>query len=541
MSKEKKILKIISDFYPDNEKIISTNSPKDTLIKFLSEVETRYLQDDQSSFKYAIDDIIQKNYTKSSTGKVFFSAVSKYVPLEKLDELKNIKISLKDKNKDMSQTDMSLFKYKQSELSEIIKQEFRKSRSAEHPFLTDNLLFFILSNSREGDVLNTISTISTNINKYIEDFYFCIEYYDKDSKLDHLEFFPPKINSENAMINKNKEVFYNKIIFGPTGTGKSYLSNQYKEDLLIKDENFFRTTFYEDYSYYDFFGQYKPLVLRNTSQPITIPVYNEKNKTTQIPGHAITYQFVPGIFFKSLIKSLFLEQIGKQESVLLLIEEINRGNCSSIFGDIFQLLDRGDDGNSSYKLSLNDDLKRYLIDIKYDMSKNEYDYNPFSSTVANEDILCVLQSIIENDFIYIPSNLKIVATMNTSDQSLFPMDSAFKRRWNMEYSPINYKEPSLKHKTIENTNINWLDFLSIINNIIYEKTKSEDKQIGQWFIKTNNECIGESEIKNKLISYLYFDVFKHFPEVFKRKAYSQLINMNLVDIIELLKDNKESE
>ena len=173
-----------------------------------------------------------------------------------------------------------------------------------------------------------------------------------------------------------------------------------------------------------------------------------------------------------------------------MIEEINRGNCAQIFGDLFQLLDRKDDGTSEYPIDADNDLAIYLQDTLRDDAK---------------------QGIAEGK-LRLPSNLYIIATMNTSDQSLFPMDSAFKRRWDWEYIPINYSN-EVKSGQFEiaigkeenQKRYRWIDFLKVINERILGVTQSEDKQMGNFFIKNSIE---EQTFKSKVMAYLWHEICK---------------------------------
>ena len=291
---------------------------------------------------------------------------------------------------------------------------------------------------------------------------------------------------------QNENELFNKILFGPPGTGKSHKIKEQTES----SNNIFRVTFFEEYSYYDFVGQYKPVVINDYGNPI-LTIKNGRADEKE-PSPIISYKFVPGIFIESYVCA----KNKSNETIYLIIEEINRGNCSAIFGDIFQLLDR--------------DLNGSKYPIK--PSKELYDF-----LVSNN---------LTDDIISLPSNLKILATMNTSDQSLFPMDSAFKRRWQQEYCPIQYNDPNLNSISIENTNILWVDFIKKINIKILTILNNEDKQIGQWFVEPVNGIILENDFMYKVISYLYYDVFKHYREIiFKELSFSNIITKNTEALI----------
>ena len=252
------------------------------------------------------------------------------------------------------------------------------------------------------------------------------------------------------------------IYFGTPGSGKSH---KVKENLEgVATENVFRTTFHPDSDYASFVGCYKP----------------------SMHGSNITYEFTPQVFTNAYVQAwknqekATEEGLEQAEKVFLVIEEINRGNCAQIFGDLFQLLDRDKDGVSEYGITPDVDLLAYL----------------------KSKLLEGSQGLAENK-LRLPANLHIIATMNTSDQSLFPMDSAFKRRWDWEYVPINYSDNVDSSKfliTIGGKKYLWVDFLKKVNERILSATDSEDKQMGNFFIKHSVE---EKEFKSKVMFYLW--------------------------------------
>ncbi|MTI71454.1 MAG: hypothetical protein FH751_14505 [Firmicutes bacterium] len=308
----------------------------------------------------------------------------------------------------------------------------------------------------------------------------------------------------------------NIIFFGPPGTGKSYRMEENAKNIQVSYKNIIRTTFHPEYSYYDFVGQYKPVVgyelIRNRviGHSGKEMIHTQDNRMNEFKKPFVYYDFVPGPFTKAIINALSLE--GTKENTLLVIEEINRGNCAAIFGDIFQLLDRVNDindndyGKSQYQIDIPEEMKMYI--------KNELKW-------SDED----WYEYFTKGFV-IPSNLFIFATMNTSDQSLFPMDSAFKRRWSMEYVNIDYEVEELEEVYLPEpyNKILWLDFIKVMNKEIVDYTETDDKQLGQWFV--GNE-ISKSEFIGKVLSYLWFDIFRQQPEViFKEsiKTYDDIRN-----------------
>lgn len=270
-----------------------------------------------------------------------------------------------------------------------------------------------------------------------------------------LNYYREFISGSNPVMSNNKEQnkgvdFRQIIFFGTPGSGKSHKVNE-----LIKGKKFHRTTFHPDSDYASFVGCYKP---------------------TMKDGE-ISYSFSPQVFTEAYV------DVWKnpKEEVYLVIEEINRGNCAQIFGDLFQLLDRNSDGYSDYRIKADSDLRDYL-------------YSQLGK--VNEGI--------KNGELCLPPNLRIFATMNTSDQSLFPMDSAFKRRWDWEYIPVDYNEIRSDFViTIGEEKYHWLEFLKIVNERIRKATDSEDKQMGNFFIKTN---VSEDEFKSKVMFYLWNEV-----------------------------------
>lgn len=270
----------------------------------------------------------------------------------------------------------------------------------------------------------------------------------------------------NNIIMKNL-VGYNKIYFGSPGSGKSWKVNN--EVLPSNEKLIFRTTFHPDTDYSSFVGCYKP----------------------QMKDQKIEYKFSPQVFTDAYIAAW--NGLEKQEKYYLVIEEINRGNCAQIFGDLFQLLDRKkENGLSEYPIKADNDLRDYLEHAKTEEGEQ---------VLKNKDG-------IKNGKLCLPPNLNIIATMNTSDQSLFPMDSAFKRRWSWEYVPINYNEPKSAAFKLSIDGLKdgkWIVFLEKINKIILEKTDSEDKQMGNFFIKGD---VDEQEFKDKVMFYLWSEVCK---------------------------------
>jgi len=294
------------------------------------------------------------------------------------------------------------------------------------------------------------------------------------------------------------------ITYGAPGTGKSHnvdgLANNPDVAACV------RTTFHPDSDYATFVGAYKPVM----------------------DGEKIAYKFRPQAFMNAYVKAwqemAKSESDGKVKSVVLVIEEINRGNCAQIFGDLFQLLDRGKGGYSTYPIDADADLAKWLA---------EQFGNTLAQLVKPDDIKkeADWEEILVGRKLALPPNLYIWATMNTSDQSLFPIDSAFKRRWDWEYVPIakpdKSDDPDWKERKIEvgDSLFDWWDFLSAINGHIAKATESEDKQLGYFFVKADDAtgCISAEQFANKVLFYLYGDVFKSY-ELPKKDCFQQADN-----------------
>ena len=290
---------------------------------------------------------------------------------------------------------------------------------------------------------------------------------------------------------KSKKLHGRNIIFyGAPGTGKSHtvdniikgIKEKGQEDYGLGPGKDFRTTFHPDTDYATFVGCYKPSMKNNR----------------------IEYHFTMQVFLEAY--KYAWEHLGEQ--VYLVIEEINRGNCAQIFGDIFQLLDREPqtDGHSKYLINPDVDIiseLKNLMGMDYRKSLNEvYEV----STNGNQN----LAEKIKKGVLALPGNLTILATMNTSDQSLFPMDSAFKRRWEWKYIKIDYDKIKDWKLSINNLKLSWKCVLKHINDYIRERKNATDKQLGEFFLmsKDSNNVISFEEFRDKVLFYLFNDVFK---------------------------------
>ena len=306
-----------------------------------------------------------------------------------------------------------------------------------------------------------------------------------DGKEDEIE----EISCKNSCLMPLQQIFY-----GAPGTGKSF---KIKRD--TKNQSKIRTTFHPDSDYSTFVGCYKPTMNEDVKYD---KEGNEKSCTKQIE-----YAFVAQAFLKAYVKAWKFycsAEDGTAKAQYLIIEEINRGNCAQIFGDLFQLLDRNEDGYSTYPIVADTDIQKYL-------SKEFEKVNiPDSLNAIYDDYDGNIVEDIKNGIVLaLPNNLYIWATMNTSDQSLFPIDSAFKRRWDWKYMPIDTQKENWKIE-VNGQKYSWSTFLEKVNEQIFDVTKSEDKKLGFYFCRANNHVVDAEKFVGKVIFYLYNDVFKDY-------------------------------
>ena len=313
-----------------------------------------------------------------------------------------------------------------------------------------------------------------------------------DIRFDSIEEYTAPVELDSLM-DDEIDLPHNRIVFGAPGTGKSFKLNK---DKNLFGDRYERVTFHPNYSYSKFVGTYKPVPVKD----------KDGNKTNDI-----TYKYIPGPFMRS-----FVEAASSKEPYLLLIEEINRANVTSVFGDIFQLLDR-EDGVSEYPIETSEDMRDYL-----------------DENVTEENF--------DSDRIALPKNMYIWASMNSADQGVFAMDTAFKRRWEFEYIGINDSSDEIKNITVglgeDKHPVNWNDLRTAINNKLSDDYKiNEDKLLGPYFlskeildtktdmeiqewkseqinIKDNNKFL--KAFKSKVLMYLFEDVAKQYgPRLFE--------------------------
>lgn len=296
-----------------------------------------------------------------------------------------------------------------------------------------------------------------------------------------------------------KSLSLQRIFYGAPGTGKSHTIKE-----VVKGEDVIRTTFHPDSDYSTFVGCYKPTTKIVRMRDMAGHVIMENNE--EVTEDRIVYEFVSQAFLQAYVaawKKLGEAQGGEAKRQFLVIEEINRGNCAQVFGDLFQLLDRNDYGFSEYSIKADADIKKYLQKAfaGLEIANKERIDRLYDKRVVNQ--------VVNGDILLLPNNLYVWATMNTSDQSLFPIDSAFKRRWDWQYVPICNAGKDWIIEVGENQ-YGWWQFLEKINALIGTTTNSEDKKLGYFFCKAKAGIISAEIFVSKVIFYLWNDVFKNY-------------------------------
>lgn len=370
-----------------------------------------------------------------------------------------------------------------------------KAKREDSPNLTDYYLVQNIDNKMpSGTYYLTLNTDGNTLAKLPK------------SDFNTIMFDDNKIRSMGASVKKTKIMApLQQIFYGAPGTGKSFAIND-----ITKIYSAIRTTFHPDSDYSTFVGAYKPTMksvdLRDLGGRVVDGVKEER----------ITYSYVKQAFLKAYLGAWQKYAKGGEttEPQFLVIEEINRGNCAQIFGDLFQLLDRSDDGFSTYPIEADSDLQKeieaafdedgeYALENGFDVDGVVEDYT------SNYDESTLTKDIMKGRVLLFPNNLYIWATMNTSDQSLFPIDSAFKRRWDWRYVKITDAGKGWKIQC-GGEYCDWWTFVMEINKKIAKETSSDDKKLGYFFCKPakDNEFISEDKFVGKVLFYLWSDVFK---------------------------------
>lgn len=371
----------------------------------------------------------------------------------------------------------------------------------------------------------------------------------------------PQISVERKPVKKELicEKSFQQIFYGAPGTGKSHAIKE-----LAKGAEVIRTTFHPDSDYSTFVGAYKP----TTKSEPKYTAYGEKAVIIKdadgnpIYEDKIVYEFVSQAFLQAYVnawKRYAWAQDGEApKEQYLVIEEINRGNCAQIFGDLFQLLDRNGSGFSDYPIKADNDMKKQLAKAFAGLEIAQRDR---INSLYKDNEKDIVGQVLSGEKLLLPNNLYIWATMNTSDQSLFPIDSAFKRRWDWQYMPIGkgYDNNGNEYKwfvEIAGKKYSWWSFLEKINAQIAETTQSEDKKLGFFFCKAEDNKISAEKFVGKVIFYLWNDVFKDYGferEIFKdidgtelsfAKFYKADINGNTIiqeDKVEVFLNNLKVE
>lgn len=343
--------------------------------------------------------------------------------------------------------------------------------------------------------------------------YFAGGYSELHIKKADEEYFDIEITNVNTPYNDGKEngleeeevmathsLSLQQIFYGAPGTGKSHTINEETQNADV-----IRTTFHPDTDYSTFVGAYKPTTKEVELRDLSGHKVVEDGEV--IKEDRIVYEFVAQSFLQAYVgawKKYADANEDEPQKQYLVIEEINRGNCAQIFGDLFQLLDRNDKGFSDYPIKADADMKRQLQ--KAFTGLDIAQKNKINALYKGKD---VVSQVLGGEILLLPNNLYIWATMNTSDQSLFPIDSAFKRRWDWTYMPISNAE---MHWVIEvnGYNYDWWQFLEKINEKIGSTTNSEDKKLGYFFCKAQDGVISAKTFIGKVIFYLWNDVFKDY-------------------------------
>lgn len=392
--------------------------------------------------------------------------------------------------------------------------------------------------------------------------------FDNPVPFDTRDFKWPFLKNDGIKLKKikMKHLSLQQIYYGAPGTGKSYATKK----VVAEYPETIRTTFHPDSDYSTFVGAYKPTTNKeeryglNGSNTIALVYPDGEHKGKPIKDGKIEYKFVKQAFLKAYIKAwnLFKESCvdGQELSPqFLVIEEINRGNCAQIFGDLFQLLDRKD-GFSEYPIEADEDIQKALLEDDpedglsfgkdgLNLSAEQITYINQQYDIVGQPSQKVAEKISQGQVLVLPPNFYIWATMNTSDQSLFPIDSAFKRRWAWKYvrisegkkkdgTPLNYRiqfsVPAKDEKPTTPVDVSWWDFVKAINKQIEDATKSEDKKLGYFFCKPDkkanetDECntiISAETFVGKVVFYLWQDVFKDYgfkSDIFKRADKSKI-------------------
>ena len=407
-----------------------------------------------------------------------------------------LKITSKDRLKVLNGS--SLTGYEENRLNQLPLSE--QSKTYLRLFMTDYSWWFGAKTIDRGDfyvspILNSARLVNASQSFVAE---LCAFLADKSDLVQTI------ISGEESALEEHvtpyKYLSLQQIFYGAPGTGKSHIIKE-----QTKGEDVIRTTFHPDTDYSTFVGTYKP----TTEFAPVLAIIGDKAVETGREEKRISYEFVSQAFLQAYVaawKKVAEAKGGMPKKQFLVIEEINRGNCAQIFGDLFQLLDRNDYGYSDYPIQADADMQKQLKRLFGGVGIENAE-----SINALYDGRDIVKEVLSGEVLLLPNNLYIWATMNTSDQSLFPIDSAFKRRWDWKYIPIDTRKEQW-NIVVEGVKYSWSSFLEIVNNRIFRATTSEDKQLGFYFCKAENKEVWAEKFVSKVLFYLWNDVFKDYDE-----------------------------
>ena len=491
----------MSDIFPPGEDVLvhDTVSQKEYTLKSSNYREFRINQMGEIYRDYKVapgDEIVINQIKKNDCSDISFTVKNYHrvvlLVRKGVAEITNIE-RLKPYEKDINKYEVNIYDRGKQDILQISFNGAKQKR-ADSPNTTDyynvNINGERMPNGTYYLTLSAEKNVLANLPK---------------SDFNTIEFDDKKILSMGDNTKRTKLTApLQQIYYGAPGTGKSYEMND-----LTKPYSTIRTTFHPDSDYSTFVGAYKPVMqkvdLRDLSGHIVEGVQEDR----------IVYTYVKQAFLKAYLGAWQKYAKGDEtaEPQFLVIEEINRGNCAQIFGDLFQLLDRSDNGFSTYPIEADSDLQNEIKEAFADGGEytfgNELDVDDAVDGYTSNYGKTLSDDIKNGRVLLLPNNLYIWATMNTSDQSLFPIDSAFKRRWDWRYVKIADAGKGWKIKCgIEYCD--WWTFVEEINKKIAKETSSDDKKLGYFFCKPpkDSDTITEEKFVGKVLFYLWNDVFK---------------------------------
>ena len=467
-----------------------TGESKEFLSHYTPALDFGVIQSSSLESGFILSDLAKKMVVGDISSKEYISIVMlNYIQImkEKDNKIVHLLLEILKIMKELQKLELNLNEVTGKEYFD--KQEYTRIAFK----LLGSTYFFtlnkdILNFNTEYDIDKIMSICNTAI-KRAKEIGIDVLHTNQEEYSKFLTFDNLNIKVENSLLNfssENKDIKlpYQKIVYGAPGTGKSYSLNQQSEKYF--GNNIKRVTFYDGYTYGQFVGMYKPTV-------------DEKN--------GIGYSYVPGPFMQQLVQSLK----NSEDNFCLVVEEINRAKADKVFGNIFQLLDRDNSGKSRYPVSVSEEQLEFL-------------------KTKLEDRKDIFEEIKEKG-LYIPDNLYIWATMNSADEGVQPLDTAFKRRWKFEYISLNKNEKEFE-KQRENIklivgqnktyNLEWNTFRKIVNNKLQEYNITEDRLIAPFFISPYDFTIPVSESiyaldKNifveKVLMYIFDDLLRHYPKI----------------------------